>query len=252
MENPVFAMIGNFFRREKLQLLTLIAMGVVLVGCASSDVSRDAASNIDLGVQNARNLIPEGNIADTYQNSSQRTKGAIMGGAAGAITGALASSAVGILPGTAAGLILGASYGSYIDSNTSLQDQLENRGATIIILGDQIMLEIPSARLFDPWTSMIKPQAYSTLKLVSRFVNSYTKMLVKVSAYTSDTGSSTLDIALSQQQADKVSKVLLASGMDARLLYAVGCGGSHLVVKNTGEWDSDNYRIEITLEKLYV
>jgi len=235
-----------------MPFLLFLLMSLILSGCASSDVSRDAAANVDLGVQNARNLIStDGSIADTYQNANQATKGAILGGTAGAVTGALVSP-IGVLPGAAAGVIFGASYGSYIDSNMSLQDQLENRGATIVVLGDQILVVIPSARLFDAWTSTLKPQAYSTLRLVSRFINGYTKMLVKVSAYTSDTGSSSVDLALSQQQADAVSKTLLASGIDARLLYAVGQGSSHLVMKNTGEWDSDNYRIEITLEKLYV
>lgn len=225
----------------------------VLHGCASSDVQRDAASNIDLGVQNAKNLgssAANGDIADTYQNASQATKGGLMGGAVGAATGAM-SGAVGFLPGAAAGAILGASYGSYIDASTTLADRLDNRGANVIVLGDQILIVIPSARIFNAMSASIKPTAYSTLDLIAEYINGYTKMLVKISAYTNDLGSKRVNLALSNQQAQSVAKYFTASGVDARVLYAAGYGGTRLVDKNALEWDkSDNYRIEITLEKL--
>lgn len=225
-----------------------------LTSCASSAVSRDATSNIEYGKQNAQNLVEgaaAGSIADAYQNTSQTTKGVIIGGAVGAITGALTST-IGFFPGTAAGIIMGGAYGRYIDSHATMGDRLENRGATVVILGDQILIVLPSARIFNYMTAEVKQDAYSTLELVTEFINRYKKMLVKVAAYTNDTGSARVDLALSQQQAQSVAKVLLESGVDARLLYARGYGGTHLVEKNTLNWDaSDNYRIEITLEKLY-
>lgn len=226
-----------------------------LTGCASSPVSRDAAANVDLGRQNAQNIldnISEGEVADRYQNANQTTKGALLGGGAGAVAGAL-TSGVGAVPGAATGALFGASYGKFIDTKVNLRDQLKNRGANIVVLGDQILIVIPSARLFKPMSSTIKPEAYSTLQLLTQFINRYTKMLVKVAAYTNDNGSSRVAIALSEQQAQSVAKLLLLSGMDARLVYANGYGGTHLVANNSLDWDeSDNYRIEITLEKLYV
>lgn len=246
VKNLVFAKVGS--------LPFILSLCFILSGCASSNVSRDAAANVDMGVQNARNMTDaagDTNIADSYQNAGQATKGAMLGGAAGGITGAL-SSGVGFFPGAAAGAILGASYGSYIATNETLEDRLQNRGGTIVVLGDQILVVIPSASIFDPWSAKIKPQAYSTLALVTKFVNRYTKMLVKVSAYTDSTASKDVDMALSQQQADSVAKFLTASGIDARVLYAAGYGGTRLVTSHTGNWDSENYRLEITLEKLYV
>lgn len=256
MENFFFAKAGTLFGKGKLQFLSLIILFcLILSGCASSNVSRSVTSNIDKGVVNAEGLVDgaeNSSIADSYQNSSQAAKGALIGGAAGAITGAL-SSGIGVIAGTATGAILGASYGAYIDANTNLQDQLVNRGATIVVLGDQIMIVIPSARIFNDMTPKIKSSAYSTLNLLTRYVNGFTKMLVKISAYTNDTGSASYDLSLSQQQADAIERFLVATGIDARLLYALGCGGTHLVERNSKVWDdNDNYRIEITLEKLYV
>ncbi len=257
MENPVFTKLDALFGKEIVRFIITLVLCIILSNCASSEVSRTAASNIDLGVQNAKNLLGsgDGDVADAYQNTNQATKGLLIGGTAGAVTGGLAGSGIGTLQGALIGAVLGASYGSYIDTNTSLEDRLENRGATVIVLGDHIMIVLRSARIFYPATSTIKPQSYSTLKLVSSYINQYTKILVKVSAYTNYSGSETADLALSQQQANNVAKMLTAWGVDARILYALGCGGTHLVEKNipTGNEDgNDNYRIEITLEKLYV
>ncbi len=241
----------NIFRG--FLFLTLLSC-FILSGCASSDVSRDTASNIDTGIQHTKDMMGgEGDIADAYQNSTQASKGLMMGGVAGAVTGAIYGGTTGAFEGAAIGAILGASYGSYIDSQTTLKDQLENRGVNVIVLGDQILIVIPSSRLFYPMTSTIKSHSYSTLELVAIYINTFTKTLVKVSAYTSDTQSPEAAVALTQQQAEQVSRTLQESGVDARLLYAVGCGSAHIVSPNQSDWgSSDNYRIEITLEKLYV
>lgn len=253
MQNLIIAKVGALFAKRKYGLLLLfISLSFILSGCASSDVARDAASSIDLGVQNAKNLTSgETDIAESYQNANQTTKGALIGGAAGAVTG-LVSTSIGFFPGAITGAILGGSYGAYIDANTNIIDQLENRGVNVVVLGDQVLVMVPSARIFVPWTSNIKSQAYSTLNLISCYINGYTKMLVKIAAYTDVTGSPDGDLSLSRQQAEQVEKFLIATGIDARVLYAEGYGGTHLVVRNSGEWDNDNYRIEITLEKLYV
>ncbi|MBX3708610.1 MAG: OmpA family protein [Gammaproteobacteria bacterium] len=257
MENSFFARKVDVLLGDKkvLFLLALVFCCSVLNGCASSDVSRDVTSNIDMGVQNAKDLVDgttTGSVADSYQNASQRAKGAVLGGAAGALVGGVASG-VGAVPGAAVGAVLGGSYGSYIDKNVSVEDQLQNRGATVVVLGDQILIVLPSARIFNAMSARIKPDAYSTLNLVARYINGYTKMLVKVAAYTNALGSSDVNLSLSQEQAQNVAKFLVACGLDARILYAVGYGGTHLVQKNSYVWEgSDNYRIEITLEKQYV
>lgn len=234
------------------RVLTLIVT-ILLYGCASSPVSRTAASNVDMGIQNAKNLtngVGDSSIAQSYNNSSQATKGALLGGAAGAVTGSLVSG-VGVLAGTAGGAILGASYGAYIDSTTTLEDRLENRGVNIVELGDQILIVMPSSRLFTYMSGQLQPQAYSTMELVAEYINSHTKMLVKISGYTNDTGSKRVDLALSQQQAQAVAKTLMAYHVDARVLYAEGYGGTNLVEQNSLDWDnSENYRVEITMEKL--
>lgn len=231
----------------------LLIISLLLGGCATSPASRTAASNVDMGVQNAKNItsgVGNNSLVQSYSNASQTTKGALLGGAAGAVTGSFVSG-VGIVAGTAGGAILGASYGAYIDSLTTLADKLENRGVNVVELGDQILIVMPSSSLFTFMSDQLQPQAYSTIDLLAQYINSYDKVLVSVASYTNDTGSRRVDLALSQQQAKAVAKALMAHHVDTRVLYAQGYGGTHLVQKNSLDWDNnDNYRIEITLEKL--
>lgn len=238
-----------------LKALATVSLCLSLFACASSAVQRDAATNVDLGVQNAKNLVEdaaETDVVESYQNFPQKTKGAIIGGLAGAITGAF-SSGIGVVPFTLSGAIFGASYGSYIDSTTDKRDRLENRGVSVVVLGDQILIVLRSARIFEPMTANIKIQAFTTLDLVTQYINRFTKILVKVAAYTNDNGTPEADLALSRQQAERIARYFIVSGIDARILYATGEGGCKLVDNISLDWDaSDNYRIEITLEKLYV
>lgn len=234
---------------------TLISFVLILSGCASSDVSRNAANNVDQGFRNASNLVggaADSNFATAYQNTSQGTKGAIMGGAVGAVLGYAYPTTIGLLPGLAIGSIFGAAYGKYIDMYATPEDKLINRGVNVMVLGDQISLVIPTWRIFDENTASINPQAYSTLQMISNYISPYTKTLVKIAAYTADTGSPVADCSFSQLQADTLERFLIETGINARLLYAKGYGGTHLVEANTKDWGSANYRIEITFERLYV
>ena len=246
----------TIFNRAFLkQGCVLLVLSTALAGCASSNVERESTSNADLGLHNARNLADNAassDIPDTYQNASQATKGAILGGTAGGVAGSFMSG-VGFIPGALTGALLGGSYGGYIDSQTNLSDQLINRGANVIVLGDQIMIVINSSRLFDGMSDRLKEPSYSTLDVLAAYINSNITMSVKIAAYTDDVGSAQINLITSRKQAQAIEKYLAACGVSTRLLVAEGYGGTNLIAKNQETWgDSDNYRIEITMEKQHV
>jgi len=254
VHNAVASRVGFLFINLKTLVVSLLIFLIAMLsGCASSNVSRDVASKVDMGMNNADKLgsdMTSGDVVESWQNASQAKKGALLGGAVGAAAG-YASTTVGLLPGAVVGAVLGASYGSYFDSEATLADQLTNRGATVVELGDQLLVVLPSARIFEGMTPKIKPQAYSTLNLLAAYIDSYTKMLVKISAFTDDIGDKNVNLALSKEQAHSVERYLAASRLNARVLYAEGFGATNLVIRNTRDWGkSDNYRLEITLEKL--
>ena len=195
---------------------------VFLQGCASSDVSRGAASETDKAYLDADYALnhTDGSLSDAYQNSSQTTKGVVFGAAAGVGASSL-HSGITFIPGLAIGAIFGGALGAYIDAHTTLTDKLENRGVKVIVLGDQVMLVLPSVLVFNDMTSNIRPHAYSTLDLVAAYISKYPNMSVNVAAYTSACGSpEAVNLALTQQQSTAVVKYLWSKGINTRLLSA--------------------------------
>lgn len=251
IRNGLYSLIIN--PQFLLVALMLVAFAL-LSGCAASNVSRDSASKVDMGFDNAKKLgdnAMNGDVAESYQNAGQAAKGGILGGAAGGTLGAV-TSGVGAIPGAIAGAIFGATYGSYIDSESTLGDELINRGAIVVDLGDHVLVVVQSARLFQSMTARLKPQGRSTLNLLTKFINKYTTQLVKISSYTDDIGSKKVNLALSKEQARTVERYLAENGVNSRVIFAEGFGATNLVTKNTDEWGhSDNYRIEITMTKSY-
>lgn len=233
--------------------ILLSTLMIFLQGCASSSVSKEVNDNASVGYQNAASSMKNmgnGSIADSYENTSQTTRGAILGGATGAVVGSLSQS-VGLVPGAAIGAIVGGAYGAYIEANTSLADKLYNRGVKVITLGDQIMLVLRSGRIFNGATAVIRPGAYPTLNLVADYLNTFTTMTVRVAGYTNNSGDPNVTCALTKEQAESIVRYLWMRGVKTRLITAAGMGGTHLVEKNSSDWDHGlNYRIEITTEKL--
>ncbi len=237
----------------KLHKLVFFIMLLSLYGCASSQVSREANDNTVVGYQNATSSfgsLGDGSFADSYENASQSLRGAAIGGTAGALAGGVIPG-VGLVPGLASGAILGGAYGAYIDSRTSLNDQLENRGVKIIELGDNIMVVMHSNRVFNGMTAVIRPGAYTTLNLVGKYINGFRTMSVRVAAYTNSVGSDRINKALSKEQAESIVRYLWQQRINTRMITAAGMGGTNLVSSDTADWDAGmNYRIEITMVKM--
>lgn len=233
----------------------LCAFAFVLQGCAQSAVTRDVAGQMDVGYQNASNLVDSaanGDLSNSYQNSKQAVKGAMIGGLAGTVIGTT-TTGIGAMAGLASGAVLGGAFGAYLDGYASLRDQLENRHIQVIELGDQIMIVMPSDDTFIGMTGQLKPGAYSTLDLIAKFINDNTNILVKITAYTNATGPERINRSLTQEQANSIEKYLWKRGVNTRLLVAEGRGGCGLVEQNSVDWNiSQNYRVEITFEKLPV
>jgi outer membrane protein OmpA-like peptidoglycan-associated protein len=233
------------------RFLFILFSSIVLSACASSSVTRSVETHVDNTYDSTD---PSGLMNTeaglTYENYSQTSKGVIVGAGVGAATGAMMSGTVGILPGAAGGAVLGGVFGAYIDRHTTLRDQLENRGAKVLVLGDQILIVLPSGQIFSGMTAQIYPQARSTLDLVGQLIRGLTTISVRVAAYTNATGSDKVNCVVSQQQADAVVKYLFPI-TNTRVITGTGYGGTHLIARNSPVWDDGaNYRVEISLEKL--
>lgn len=226
---------------------------LITAGCASSGATRVAASEADkvyIGTDQSLTHM-NGDLRDTIQNTNQTVKGVVIGGLAGAVAGSLYST-IGVIPGLAGGAIIGGAIGAYVDAYASAEDRLENRGIQVIQLGDQIKFVLPSYFIFNPYSAVLRPSAYSTLDQITDLISQYPNESVKVAAFTSTCMPGSVSLAVSQQQADAIVKYMTKRGINTRLIYAGGYGGTQLVSPDLPDWSSDNYRVEITLEKLPV
>lgn len=240
----------------KLFFIIFPCIFLFLQSCTQSEVSRNAASHSDRAYQDSVSYIDrvgKTSADESMQTSSQAGRGAVIGGATGAVAGGL-TSGVGIIPGAAGGMVLGGALGAYLEAHSTLVDRLQNRGVNIILLGDQILMVLPSHYLFQDQAAVLRPTAYSTLDLVGEFINGFTTMSVTVTAYINPTNYFMRQgKALSKLQAENVVKYLWRSGVNTRLLVAEGAGGTRPVASRSLAWDEGaNYRVEITMEKLPV
>jgi len=236
-----------------LKFYIFFSIGIILflTGCASSDLTRTAASGVDKTYSVADSLINgAGGVSPVaaWDDASQMQKGMIIGGTTGALAGGL--SGVGWLTGAASGALFGGAMGAWVDSHTTLADQLRNQGANVLVLGDQVRIVLPSSHLFNEYTSSLSSYAPHTLNIVANLVSTYPNRSVTIAAY-SDPSVRHRE-ALTQQQANNVMKYLWRAGINTRLLYSVGYGGLKPVDVAGATMPGDNDRIEITLEKLPV
>lgn len=232
----------------------IVLSALFLQGCAHSNVQRSAACQIDaanVAGQSAFCNVPY--IGDTYQSSNQASKGFWVGGATGALTGALASTNVGIVPGAIIGAILGGAYGAYIDENTNLVDRIQNQGAKVYILGDQILIVIRSTNIFCCGGCEIRPGTCCPLYQIVQLINLYPNIGVHVAAFASENMmiGEKRNIFLTQKQAESVERFLWKACVNTRLITSEGKGSAKLVqMSSCSCWNDWNDRIEITLERL--
>lgn len=236
--------------RKKLPLLFFASfIFSSLTGCASSGVSDSAANQVDAAYQNSATFV--GHLGDNGLSSYPNTSGIVQGAAAGSVAGALAvgfatGTSGGLLIGGAGGAIVGGILGAYLNHNATTIQQLENHGAKVFVLGDQVLIVIPTTQVFSDDSPRMFPRAGNTLDLVAQMVSGYKTMSIKVSVFGDGAAADRIALATSQQQADVLVKYLWPR-VDTRLLYAAGKGNANLVTQAGG---AANSRIEITLEKL--
>ena len=234
-------------------LVAFLSFG--LFGCASSTVSRSAGDQVNSAYESSNARLAhagDDDPAEAYQNSPQTTKGVVVGSAAGALTGVVFAGTAGLLPGVAGGAALGGFLGAYIDSRTTLRDQIENRGVKVMVLGDQVKLVLASDQVFRGMSNNIVYSSLGTLDAVAKYINMYRTMLVTIDTYTNDSGDKQVNCLVSQQQATAIEKYLWPR-LNTRVLTAHGHGGTDLLEANSLSWtEGINYRVEITFEKLPV
>lgn len=129
-------------------------------------------------------------------------------------------------------------------------DLMERNKLQVIHVGEDIRIILLDDYLFQPDSANIRPTYDLALQTAAKFMLTYDKVSVKVSAYLDNRSSYKFSQALSTRQAQVVANALWSHGIDTRLIYAVGYNRLNPVGWNGGGLRKYNRRVEVSFRYL--
>ena len=178
------------------------------------------------------------------------TQGAILGTLAGAATGAAVDShkrGRGALIGAAVGGIAGGLVGNYLDKQAKEIDAIPD--ADVQRRDDSLIVVLPGDVLFDTNSSALTPGAYERLRSLAETLERYPDTSIVVKGHTDGAGTESYNLKLSEERADSVRRFLVAEGVSASRVTAIGFGEAYPLVSNdTQSGRQQNRRVEIEIK----
>ncbi len=188
------------------------------------------------------------------EQTSNATKGALIGAAAGAAVGLMSGDDAverrqHALIGAGIGALAGGSIGYYMDrQEAELRAELEGTGVSVTRIGDNITLNMPGNVTFATNSSDLSPAFFDVLNSVGKVLNEYEQTVVEVAGHTDSTGSEAYNQALSERRAGSVATYLSGHGVMQQRLITVGMGELKPIADNGSAGGRQaNRRVEITM-----
>ena len=185
------------------------------------------------------------------RNKAQRGAaiGAGTGGTVGAFIGKSAgNTAMGAIIGGAVGGTAGAFVGKNMDRQAAeLKETIP--GASVLRVGEGIVVKFDSGILFDPGKTDIKPAAQTNLQNLAASLqkNDATNVLI-IGHADSKEGNSRANQSLSMQRALSVKNYLATNSIDTARLTTLGKGETEPIADNkTAAGRAQNRRVEIVI-----
>ncbi len=201
----------------KKMLISLLAVLVLVTGCASSENK------------------------NTY-------RGAGIGAAVGAGVGAL----LGKGKGAAIGAALGGSIGGYAGHRMDKQAHELEKIAETKRTEQGLVTKLKSDILFDSGKSDLKPEARENLQKMAAIMKKYPENVLAVKGYTDNTGSKEINDTISDKRAKAVKLELVAAGLPEPVIATLGMGPTNPIADNTslvGRKQNRRVEIEITVDE---
>lgn len=174
--------------------------------------------------------------------------GAVLGGLIGAMTGS-GSRGDDIVTGAVVGGIAGGIAGNIMDQQAAeLRNDFGNGQIEVINTGNELIVRMPNAILFDTDSSALKPQLRSDLIVLADSLNKYPNSVVTVTGHTDSRGPASYNQALSERRANAVANVLFNGGVSFNRVRTVGAGEDQPIASNHSDAGmAQNRRVDITI-----
>ena len=186
------------------------------------------------------------------QTNGQTRQGALIGAGVGAVTGALTGDdreerLENALIGAAVFGAAGAGIGAVLDrQEAELRAQLG--AGTVTNTGSQLVVTLPNDILFPVDSAAVSGQSQADLRAVAASLNRYPNSVVNVIGHADNSGEAAYNQDLSERRAQAVAQVLVASGVSAGRINAIGRGEDAPLASNqTPAGRAANRRVEIVI-----
>lgn len=128
--------------------------------------------------------------------------------------------------------------------------KLRKKGVTVITMGQDYMISIPAAYLFEPQTPHIKWMSYALLNDVAIFLKQFRKITIYIDSYSTKFISPQREHALTLARSRIVSEYLWSQGVDSRFIFTQGLGSDKpIIAYPLGGDSSANARVEIKFRR---
>jgi outer membrane protein OmpA-like peptidoglycan-associated protein len=225
---------------EKIKAVEMISSKLTLAGLLAGALALGACTQT-------------GQIGAGPNDPNQKTKnGALIGAGTGALLGALTASdgdrGDAALKGAVLGGALGAGVGYSLDKQEAdLRRQLDSN-VVITNTGDRLIVTLPQDILFATNSTAVQPALRDDLRALANNVNVYRNSTLQVIGHTDSDGDAAYNQQLSEGRANAVARILMADGVPAQRISALGRGESQPVASNlNAAGKQQNRRVEIVI-----
>lgn len=127
------------------------------------------------------------------------------------------------------------------------QAKFNKKGVTVISMGQDYLISIPSKLLFANESPEILWPSYALLNAVACYLKQFRKIAINITAFSNKCVSAKHDRALTLARARAVGDYLWSQGVDSRFIFTQGLGSDKPIgtFKKFGD-QSPNSRVEIT------
>lgn len=193
---------------------------------------------------------------EAVQNSNHQQRGTVVGATTGAVLGGILGNNVGKGGNAPAGAVLGGIVGGVVGNviGNKMDKQAKEiketlPGAEVERVGEGIKVTLPESIVnfaFD--SSELTPTAKANLDKLSEVLINNPDTNINIYGHTDSKGSDQYNLALSDRRAASVKNYLVAKGIAASRLYAMGMGEKEPVATNdTDAGRAQNRRVEFAI-----